>query len=115
MRSDRTELDARYERIYQAWASSDIPSSVLDTPDWQNGCQIMIDWYSGHMARLGYPTKGDYRPSYHATWANEVHIFSHMIHLDGGHSLEHAAIEEEGTRLVLEWWAVQVRATAPTD
>jgi hypothetical protein len=50
----------------------------------------------------------EFRPSYDATWSHEVHIFSHMLHREGGHSPHHADIEEEGVRLILQWWNERV-------
>jgi hypothetical protein len=40
--SDRTEPDARYERINQAWDGSEIPDFVLSTPDWQSGWEVLL-------------------------------------------------------------------------
>ncbi len=104
--SDRTELDARYERINQEWAGSGIPDFVLSTPDWQSGWEVLLSWVGQHMARAGrHWQPQDRRPYANARWWNEVHIFSHWINSGvGGHSAAHIAIEEEGTHLVLEWW-----------
>lgn len=104
--SDRTELDARYERINQTWADSEIPDFVLSTPDWQSGWEVLLGWVSRHVSGTDWPwPPQDRRPLTNARWSNEVHIFSHMINRGvGGHSAGHVAIEEEGTRLILEWW-----------
>jgi len=104
--SNRTELDARYERINQAWAGSEIPDFVLSTPDWQSGWKVLLGWVSRHVAGTDWPwPPQDRSPLTNARWSNEVHIFSHMINRGvGGHSAGHVAIEEEGTRLILEWW-----------
>ncbi len=104
-----TDLDARYDRINQQWAASGIPLRIFDTPDWQSGWDVLMDWVYQLMERADFTNARSLepvRPSYHATWLNEVHIFSHMWNRGvGGHSLDHIAIEEEGARLVLEWWS----------
>jgi hypothetical protein len=104
--NDRVELDARYERIDQAWARSEMPDFVLDTPDWQSGWEVLLGWLGRHVAGTAWPwPPQDSRPFRNARWSNEVHIFSHMINSGvGGHGAGHVAIEEEGTRLILEWW-----------
>lgn len=78
--SDRTELDARYERINQTWADSEIPDFVLSTPDWQSGWEVLLGWVSRHVSGTDWPwPPQDRRPLTNARWSNEVHIFSHMI------------------------------------
>jgi hypothetical protein len=53
--NDRMELDARYERIDQAWARSEIPDFVLDTPDWQSGWEVLLGWLGRHVAGTAWP------------------------------------------------------------
>jgi hypothetical protein len=95
----RAELDARYERINRMWTDAGIPALVRPTPDWQSGW-VFGDWVDRHWAQAWDHSQ----PPLGATWAREVHIWSHWLHTEGGHSMRHAAIEEVGARLVLEWW-----------
>jgi hypothetical protein len=44
VRRKEAELEARYEGINQAWLASEIPCFVRETPDWQSGWQVMLDW-----------------------------------------------------------------------
>ena len=44
VRARAAELDARYEAIGKAWLDSGIPTYVLQTPDWQSGWQVLLDW-----------------------------------------------------------------------
>ena len=103
------ELDARYEAINQAWSDSGIPVSVLDTPHWQNGWRILHDWVGRHDPRGRDPEAwknivAASRPKAGATWAKEVHIFSHIHNKGGSHSPAHATLEEEGAQAILAWW-----------
>jgi hypothetical protein len=115
VRRELAELEERYERISQAWANSEIPQFVRDTPDWQSGWKIVQDWVYRHATRLGWPNaSAPLQASTRAVWCHEVHIMSHMFNEGGGHSAKHAAIEEEGTRLVLEWWNALQEQPKPT-
>jgi hypothetical protein len=94
-------LDDRYELINAAWGETDLPARIFDTPDWEFGHQLLVDWFDG---RLGMPIGREARPYHHDTWGLLVHIMSHILSPIRGHCVEHVAIEEEGTRLILAWW-----------
>jgi hypothetical protein len=127
------ELADHYNRLAKLWAGSDLPHSIWKTPDWESGYSLLLDWYECRSKQLDWPSgrtskerffgwpsrqpplgqERDHRPSYEATWAHEVHVFSHILNPDSGHSLRHAAIEEEGARLVLQWWNERPQDQAP--
>jgi hypothetical protein len=104
---DLAELAARYDSIKQMWEASDIPTDVMKTPDWQSGWRVLLGWIERHWPERWDPAFSpltrDARPFASAWWANEVHIFSHWL-LPGGHTPRHADLEEEATRLILQWW-----------
>jgi hypothetical protein len=112
------EQNERYAQIERLWEASDIPTFVKDTPDWQGGVRVLYDWLAAHdwpvsldgplVHDNGWPVAGS--PYWSGRWDKEVHIFSHMLHRGGGHSMHHADIEEEGTRVILQWWAGQQNA-----
>jgi hypothetical protein len=105
------ELDARYTAINRSWEDSGIPTFVLQTPDWQTGWRVLLDWLAKYDFRGGDPNVWEdvvarSRPRAETSWAHEVHIFSHMhCPHPGGHSPAHAAIEEEGAHAILTWWS----------
>jgi hypothetical protein len=96
----RVELEARYQQINGLWGDTNLPALIRDTPGWERGHQLLVDWYDG---RQGLPTGRVAEPYFHDTWDKVVHIMSHVL-CSKGHSDEHAAMEEEGTRLIIEWW-----------
>jgi hypothetical protein len=51
VRRENGELDARYEAINKAWQDSGIPVFVLQTPDWQSGWRVFLDWLKPHHNR----------------------------------------------------------------
>jgi hypothetical protein len=104
------EEKARYDAINQSWEDSDLPVYVLQTPDWQEGWDVMLAWLAPHwMIRMGgqaaWDRCGKYMPGSKTTWQNEIHIFSHMFHTGPqGHGPSHLAVEEEGAQAILVWW-----------
>ncbi len=124
---EAAEQADHYALIDRMWTESDLPHSIWKTPDWESGYDLLIDWFerrskgldwpSGETPRernYGWPSRPssgerEFRPSYDATWGHEVHILSHMLHREGGHSPRHADIEEEGVRLILQWWDERFR------
>jgi hypothetical protein len=102
------ELRDHHERFDRMSTDTDLPVLVRQTPNWEDGWRVLEAWVCRHPdLPPGGWAGGSFRPRYDTTWAREVHIFSHYLHAlrgDSGHTLRHAAIEEEGTRLVLEWW-----------
>ena len=113
---ERAELDERYAQINRMWTNSGMPVWVSDTPDWQSGWRVLQGWLRGRgwppslgaafdaplVHANGWPVAGS--PYWSGRWDREVHIFSHCLSPVPGHHMEHAALEEEGVRLVLEWW-----------
>src|SRR5262245_56816878 len=95
------EQDDHYERINKMWADTDLPALVWETPNWEDGWLVLEAWFC-RQRNMPPPTRKfddprfrrwtSFRPTYHATWYNEVHIFSHSLHTEGGHSARHAAI-----------------------
>jgi hypothetical protein len=104
------ELRDHYERIDRMWMDTDLPASIWQTPNWEDGWRVLEAWVCRHQdmiyrrLELDVVPGNSFRPRYDTTWEREVHIFSHYLRLEGGHSERHATLEEEGTRLVLEWW-----------
>jgi len=102
----RQPIDALYERINCLWRQSDLPTEILKTPGWQAGWRRLWDWYFG---RARWPEPPFERPPCDpggrpATWQQRIHIWSHYLDPIGTHGLDHAIIEEEAQRLILEWW-----------
>jgi hypothetical protein len=118
MQREQAELEARYEAIGQAWIDSRIPTFVLKTPDWQTGWHILHNWLGLHDFRGRDPKAWESIcarswPNAETSWFQEIHIYSHMHSPTRGHNMEHAAIEEEGTRAILAWWQkIQSKETA---
>jgi hypothetical protein len=100
---DLAELRDRYERINRMWTHTDLPAVVRQTPNWEDGWRVLEAWVCRHQDMPPPTPSNSFRPRLDTTWEREVHIFSHYLHAQG-HTVGHAAIEEEGTRLVLEWW-----------
>jgi hypothetical protein len=98
------QLAAAYQRVDGMWEKSGLwRRAVHQTPNWQDGYCLLINWYR---EKAGLPPwEGGY-PYVHSdnTWQHEVHVFSHTAYRPGGHSVEHAMLEEEGARVVLDWW-----------
>jgi hypothetical protein len=109
---EQAALDACYDAINRMWQFSGVPDLVLQTPDWQEGWRALLDWVGLYNARFYTPKEwesvcADTRPKTTATWAQEVHIFSHQFHRYlgyDGHSPEHVKIEKEGLQTVVAWW-----------
>lgn len=109
VRRKEAEEKARYDAITQAWKDSDLPVCVLQTPDWQEGWDVMLAWLAPHWIRLHGQTAwdrcGKHMPRSETMWCEEIHIFSHMYHPGPrGHSPSHAAFEEDGAQAILSWW-----------
>jgi hypothetical protein len=103
------EMHERYERINRMWADTDLPAVVRQTPNWEDGWRVVIAWVAREQG-LPPPTRDQsFRPRRDTNWAREIHIWAHFLHAlpgggGGGHTTRHAELEEEGTRLVLDWW-----------
>src|SRR4051812_6666404 len=93
-------MTARYGALNQAWIDSAIPPFVLQTPDWRSGWDVLLDWVC---SKTGDSNR-NWSANLGSLWAKEIHIFSHVLQSSGGHSNEHAALEEEGMRAILAWW-----------
>ena len=90
-----------YERrINRLWATTDLPALVWDTPNWRDGWRVMM----ALLCRYDPLAAKHCNAVPDARWENEVHILSHVACKGEGHTVRHLAIEEEGTRLILEWW-----------
>jgi hypothetical protein len=112
-----------YHSINQQWDDTTLPQAIYQTPNWQAGWLVIGYWVMSHDDRItlswwdsrpprrypysqveGYDARWEL---WENTWAREVHIWSHCLPHGGGvgHSLQHAKVEAEGTRLILAWWA----------
>jgi hypothetical protein len=104
--------DDIYDRIRAWWRDSsvDFHLRVRDTQNWQEGWALIRQWLNNKYGERDDWIK-DMEPCRDAEWAKEVHIWSHDVYRSvtqtGGHSLIHAQLEEELTRLVLGWLCYQ--------
>lgn len=100
-------LNDHYERINRMWENTDLPDLVRQTPNWKDGYHVLVTWFYHRDGQPSRTPDNYYPPNLDTTWAREVHIFSHCIHLGNRHCEDHAATEEEGVQVVLAWWDAQ--------
>jgi hypothetical protein len=72
----RAQLEARYQQNNRLWDEAKLPMLIRNTPGWERGFQVLIDWYDGLQ---GLPTGRDAKPYFDDTWKERVHIFSHIL------------------------------------
>jgi hypothetical protein len=102
------EYADQYERIERMWRDTDLwGRRVKQTPNWEDGYRLLVDWFR---ERSGLPLYDGPQPPYvHAdnTWGHEVHVLSHTANRGPSHGVEHTMLEEEGARVVIDWWNKQ--------
>jgi hypothetical protein len=102
------EHDDHYERIQRMWRDAGLwGRKVQQTPNWQEGYLVLCDWFR---EKINWePYDGPMPPYVKAdhTWHYEVHAFSHTANRGRSHGVDHAMLEEEAARVVIDWWNKQ--------